>query len=206
MTNIALDYLGQARMFYQYIAELSEDGSTEDSIAYLRDTHEYRNCLLVELPNGDWAQTVLKIFFISAWQSGLYKQLRQCPDERLAAISAKSLKEVNYHLSWSADWMKRFGNGTAESNQRVNDALVYLWNYTGELFCQLPASKELVNYSSLEINWLQAIGDVFNESSLQVPNAIPFQQGGYHGRHTEYLGYILAEMQWLQRVYPGCEW
>lgn len=206
LTNISLDYLGQARNFYQYAAEVKGDGATEDSIAYLRDAHEFRNHLLVELPNGDWGQTVLKILFLSAWQKPLYQQLSNCADERIAAVAAKSLKEVSYHLRWSSEWVTRLGTGTAESKARMTNALADLWAYTGELFEQSTYSQGWVDYSQVKNEWHDKIAETFQAAGLNVPEDAFFQKGGISGIHTEHLGYLLAEMQFLQKTYPGNEW
>lgn len=206
MTNIALDHLGQARYCYQHIAALKGGGATEDSIAYLRDANGYRNYLLVELPNGDWAQTLVKIFLFAVWQKEMYGQLLQCSDEQMAAIAEKSLKEVSYHVSWSSEWIIRFGDGTAESNKRVRDAIDYLWSYKGELFEDNNDSLSEVDHSALKINWQQTVEAVFATATIAMPAGNGFHTGGTKGIHTEYLGYILAEMQWLQRVYPGSSW
>ena len=140
ISNIALDFIGQARNFYQYAAELSGNGATEDSLAFLRDVPEFKNVLITELPNGDWAQTTLRQFLFSAYQYYSYQQLQNSSDTRLAAIAAKSLKEVTYHLRWSSEWVIRLGDGTEESKQRLLTAVDELWNFTGELF--LPAGYE----------------------------------------------------------------
>lgn len=206
ITNIALDYLGQARMFFQYIAEIKNDGSTEDSIAYLRDAQEYRNHLLAELPNGDWAQTVLKIFFFAAWQKGVYEQLLYSNDRGLSAIAEKSLKEVRYHLKWSNDWVIRLGDGSSESHARINNALGYLWNYTGELFEPLPGKMAGIDYGKLKEDWQLIIDRELQVATLETPVSIPFHSGGLNGIHTEHLGYILTDLQWMQRVYPNSEW
>jgi ring-1,2-phenylacetyl-CoA epoxidase subunit PaaC len=206
MTNIALDYLGQSRNFFQYIANLKDDGATEDSIAYLRDAHQYRNHLLVELPNGDWAQSILKIFFFAAYQRPLYLQLLQDSDVQFAAIAEKSLKEVSYHLKWSSDWVIRLGDGTEESNERMNNAIAYLWNYTGELFEEIPGGMGVTDQALLKNLWLENVKSVFEKAALTLPAVLPFQTGGLRGIHTEHLGYILADMQYLQRVYPNSEW
>ncbi|MES2647737.1 MAG: 1,2-phenylacetyl-CoA epoxidase subunit PaaC [Bacteroidota bacterium] len=206
MTNIALDYLGQARHFYQYIAALKMDGSTEDSIAYLRDAHQYRNHLLVELPNGDWGQTILKIFLFAAFQKPLYEQLQQGKDEHLAAIAEKSLKEVNYHLSWSSDWVIRLGDGTQESKERMVKAIDYVWDYTGELFELISVEPIAINYDLIMQAWFDTLEKIFDKATLLIPSRKPYQTGGLKGNHTEHLGFVLAEMQWLQRVYPNSEW
>ena len=206
MTNIALDYLGQARNFYQYAAVLRGDGATEDSIAYLRDAGEYRNHLMVELPNGDWAQTILKIFFFAAYQKILYQQLLDSPDTQIAAIAEKGLKEISYHLKWSRDWIIRLGDGTTESNQRIKKAIEALWPFTGELFEPPPSGIGGIDYHVIQDEWMSAVSSIFIKATLTLPGMIAYQTGGLKGIHTEHLGYILAEMQWLQRVYPYSEW
>lgn len=208
ITNISLDLLGQSRNFYQYAAALinSNGGKeTEDSLAYLRGEREFKNLLLVELPNGDWAQTILRQFFFSVYQSLLYRQLQNGKDNQLAAIAEKSLKEITYHIKWSSEWVIRLGDGTEESNHRIKNAVNYLWEYTGELF--IPASYEtLADPSSIKEQWHQKVKEVFEEATLTIPGPVYMQTGGKEGTHTENLGYILAEMQTLQRTYPGAEW
>lgn len=212
ITNISLDLIGQARNFYQYAAQLRADGSTEDSLAYRRTEREFKNCLLAEQPNGDWAQTVLRQFFFSAYQHLLYQQLQHHSDEQLAAIAAKSLKEVTYHLRWSSEWVIRLGDGTEESRGRLQQALDQLWMYTGELF--EPADYEAavilqgnaVNTELFKEEWTQKVKEVLEEATLAVPGQTFMQKGGKQGIHTEHLGYILTELQYLQRTYPGAEW
>lgn len=212
ISNIALDFIGQARNFYQYAAELSGNGATEDSLAFLRDVPEFKNVLITELPNGDWAQTTLRQFLFSAYQYYYYQQLQNSIDTRLAAIAAKSLKEVTYHLRWSSEWVIRLGDGTEESKQRLLTAVDELWNFTGEMF--LPAAYETallqenisVDPSIIRQQWHQKVQEVFAEATIQIPEKSWAQQGGKTGIHTEHFGYILAEMQFLQRAYPGAEW
>lgn len=208
ISNIALDCLGQARNFYQYAAELSGNGATEDTLAYLRDEIDFKNCMLVELPNGDWAQTVLRQFFFSTYQYFLYQQLQHSADQRLAAITAKALKEVSYHLRWSSEWVIRLGDGTEESHARIQNAIENLWNYTGEMFITAEYEKDIdvADPSHLKKQWEEKIRSVFEEATLSVPEQSWMHSGGKEGRHTEHLGYILAEMQFLQRAYPGAEW
>lgn len=200
ITNISLDLIGQARSFYQYAAELL--GATEDKLAYLRDVRDFKNCLLCELPNGDWAQTILRQFFFSSYQYILCQQMLEWPDERLAAIAEKSLKEVTYHVRWSSEWVIRLGDGTEESQARMLKAIDYLWPFTGELFT--PASYETTTLNKQP--WQQRVEDIFTEATLPLPGNVWMQTGGKEGRHTEHLGYILAEMQYMQRAYPDCEW
>ena len=212
ISNIALDFIGQARNFYQYAAELAGNNATEDTLVFLRDVPEYKNVLITELPNGDWAQTTLRQFLFSTYQYYFYQQLQNSSDTRLAAIAAKSLKEVTYHLRWSSEWVIRLGDGTEESKQRLLTAVDELWNFTGELF--LPAAYETalmqedigVDLSIIREQWHQKVQEVFAEATIQIPEKSWAQQGGKTGIHTEHLGYILAEMQFLQRAYPGAEW
>lgn len=209
ITNITLDLLGQSRNFYQHAASLinlsgKQDDATEDSLAYLRTERDYKNLLITELPNGDWAQTILRQFFFSVYQSLLYTELLNNKDAQLVAIAEKSLKEITYHIKWSSEWVIRLGDGTAESNDRMKKAIDYLWMYTGEFF--IPVAYEDVNTSLLKDKWFQKVNEVFEEAGLSVPQNAYMQQGGKTGNHTEYLGYILAEMQSLQRTYPGAAW
>lgn len=207
ITNISLDQLGQSRNFYQYAATLIGNGTTEDSLAYLRTEREFKNCLLAEQPNGDWAQTVLRQFFLSAFQFLLYQKLQHNPDEQIAAITAKALKEVTYHQRWSSEWVIRLGDGTEESHQRMLNAIDELWRYTGELF--VAADYEAAagfDVASLKEEWMKKITSVFEEATLPVPEKVFMQTGGKTGTHTEHLGFILAEMQYLQRAYPNSEW
>lgn len=225
LTNMALDLLGQSRNFYQYAAQLinanAVEGSkapspggegvggevTEDSLAYLRKEHEFKNCLLVEQPNGDWAQTVLRQLFFSAYQYLLYKKMQEGSDAQLAAIAAKALKEVTYHRRWSSEWVIRLGDGTDESHARMLKAIEALWPYTGELF--MTADYEAAcGYDMLQFQeaWMQNISEVFAEATLPLPQNVYMQKGGKQGVHTEHMGYILTELQYVQRAYPGCEW
>lgn len=219
ITNISLDLLGQSRNFYQHAAALINKSiqdpaniATEDSLAYLRPEREFKNLLITELPNGDWTQTILRQFFFSVYQSLLYEQLLQSTDEQLAAIAQKSIKEITYHIRWSSEWVIRLGDGTAESNAKMKNAIEKLWEYTGEFF--IPSDYEMESAHEglatdpglLNQAWLQKISLVFEEATLPVP-AIGFMQtGGKQGIHTEHLGFILAEMQTLQRTYPGADW
>ncbi|MCG2616115.1 phenylacetate-CoA oxygenase subunit PaaC [Terrimonas sp. NA20] len=212
ITNISLDLIGQARNFYQYAAIIRNDGSTEDTLAYLRDAREFRNLLLVELPNGDWGSTILRQFFFSNYQHLLYTKLQQSNDEQLAAIAAKALKEVTYHLRWSSEWVIRLGDGTAESHRRMNDALQELWPYTGEMFIPVPFEKEIANKQtapdpgSLKDAWMEKTAEIFHAATLDLPGNVFMHTGGKEGNHTEHIGFVLAEMQFLQRAYPGAEW
>lgn len=207
ITNISLDLIGQARNFYQYAAESIGNNTTEDSLAYLRTEREFKNCLLVEQPNGDWAQTILRQFLFSSYQYFLFQKLKDFSDEKIAAIAAKSLKEITYHVRWSADWVIRLGDGTEESNQRINNALQSLWQFTGELFIPSEFEKELkIDFDLIKEEWMQKVIEVFNKATLTIPEKIFMQTGGKNGIHTEHMGFILTELQYLQRTYPGVEW
>ena len=220
ITNITLDLVGQARSFYQYAAQLinrnteSADskippagggGASEDTLAYHRAEREFKNCLLVEQPNGDWAQTILRQFLFSAYQYYLYQYLQEYKDDTLKAIAEKSLKEVSYHLRWSSEWVIRLGDGTEESHLRIENAIIELWRYTGELFLPAPYEKELdIDVASLKYQWSLKVKTIFDEATLTVPSGVFMQEGGKTGIHTEHLGFILTELQYVQRVYPGC--
>ncbi len=205
ITNISLDLLGQSRNFYQYAASLIGGDATEDSLAYLRKEREFKNLLLVEQPNGDWAQTILRQYLYSQFQYLLFEKLQECNDEQLAAIAAKSIKETAYHVRWSSEWVIRLGDGTEESHQRMLKAIDELWRYTGEMF--MPAVYEtIVDVSLLKNEWLQKAADIFTEATLPVPEKVFMQAGGKQGKHTEHLGYILTELQYIQRAYPNSHW
>lgn len=211
ITNISLDLIGQARNFYQYAATLIGNGTTEDSLAYLRKEREFKNCLLVEQPNGDWAQTILRQFLFSQYQYLLFEQLQHSKNEQLAAIAEKSLKEVTYHLRWSGEWVIRLGDGTRESHKRMLKAIDELWRYTGEMFIPADYEKEIgIDFKKIKEDWQRKVETVFDEATLISPSdsegAAFMQTGGKAGKHTEHLGYILTELQYMQRAYPGCEW
>ena len=226
ITNISLDLIGQARNFYQYAATLyngfdeNEKSAVdnyiprlwkeynrdlqEDDLALLRDEHQYLNLLISELPRRDWAFSVLRQFFFSAYQFYLYQKLEQKSDAQLASIAEKSIKETAYHLRWSGEWVIRLGDGTEESNIRIKSALADVWLFTGEMFA--PAAYEEIDVSSIKEQWMKKVETVFEEATLEVPKTTWSQSGGKEGRHTEYFGYLLTEMQHLQRVYPNAIW
>jgi ring-1,2-phenylacetyl-CoA epoxidase subunit PaaC len=205
ITNISLDLLGQARNFYQYAAAKIGGEATEDSLAYLRKEREFKNLLLVEQANGDWGQTILRQYLYSQFQYLLYEQLQNSKDEQLAAIAAKSIKETTYHLRWSREWVIRLGDGTAESHDRMLKAIDELWRYTGEMF--VPADYEtIVDVKALKESWEEKVKVVFEESTLPIPDKAFMQTGGKEGKHTEHLGYILTELQYVQRAYPNSQW
>jgi ring-1,2-phenylacetyl-CoA epoxidase subunit PaaC len=212
-TNVALDLLGQTRMWYEYAAELEGKGRDEDQLAYLRDAHEFRNCLLLEQPNGNYADTLVRQFYFDTWHYFLIEGLTRSSDARIAAIAEKSLKEVTYHLRRSGDLVVRLGDGTDVSHARTQAAADELWMYSGEVFAYDAIDEAMVAAGvapaaeQLRAQWLAHVGDIFAEATLAMPPADAWMQGGgKQGRHSEHLGYILAEMQFLQRAYPGVSW
>ncbi|MFG3297732.1 1,2-phenylacetyl-CoA epoxidase subunit PaaC [Micromonospora chersina] len=204
LANIALDQLGAARLLLTYAGELEGAGRDEDTLAYLRGDREFRNCLLVELPNGDFAVTMAKLFFLAAWQLPLYTALSGCADERLAAIGAKARKESAYHLDHASLWVKRLGDGTDESHRRMQDAVDQVWPYTHELFTADPAAP--VDPATLRADFDAVVSAVLDEATLTRPADGWAPGGGRDGVHTEHLSYLLAEMQVLHRAHPGARW
>jgi ring-1,2-phenylacetyl-CoA epoxidase subunit PaaC len=212
LTNVALDFMGRSRMFYGYAAELDANGRTEDDIAFLRDCREYRNLLINELPNGDFAFTLARQLMIDVYDVGFFTALAKSQDEMLAAIAAKAIKESRYHLRRSEDWIKRLGDGTDESHRRVQDAFNQLWAYWPEMFemsvdeQQLLAAGIAVDKSTLKAGWVSSMHAILLEATLSIPGDDVSIGGGRDGVHTEHLGFLLAEMQFLQRAYPGQQW
>lgn len=212
LTNIALDLLGQARLLLTYAGELEGQGRTEDDLAGFRDAHQFRNVLLVEQPNGDWAHTIVRQFFFDVYHYYHYQALLQSRDERLAAIAQKALKEVTYHLRYSSEWTIRLGDGTEESHRRMQEAVDDLWMYTGELTTPNDVERQAAetgvgsDLEQIRPLWEAKVQEVLQEATLRLPMNNWMQSGGKDGRHTEHLGYILAEMQFMQRAYPGLQW
>lgn len=216
LANTALDILGQARMWLTLAGEIEGAGRDEDALAYHRDAPQFLNPLLVERPNGDYAQTMVRQFFYDVWHYYLLQGLAQSADERVAAIAAKGIKEVAYHVRRSSDLVVRLGDGTDESHARMQAAVDELWRYTGELFTDDEIDRDAAarglgcELASLREPWLARVREVLQEATLTVPDeAQAFHallRGGRQGRHTEDLGYVLAEMQHLQRAYPGAVW
>lgn len=212
LANFALDQIGQARMLLSYAGEIEGKGRGEDQLAFLRDGWDFRNVLLVELPNGDFAQTMLRFFFYSAFAKLFYEKLAASRDARLAAIAQKALKEVSYHLKHAADWVIRLGDGTPESHARMEHGLREVWPYTAELFKadeldrRMAAAGLGVDPSALKVGWDALVDAMLAEATLARPDDAWAPDGGKRGVHTEHLGYLLAEMQVMQRAYPGMEW
>jgi ring-1,2-phenylacetyl-CoA epoxidase subunit PaaC len=212
LSNIALDLLGQARMWLSYAGELEGRGRDEDKLAFLRDVRAYRNCLLVEQPNGHYGQTLMRQFFFDSWHYFLLDALAGSRDARIAAIAEKSRKEVRYHLRRSSDLVVRLGDGTDVSHARMQEAADELWPFTGEMFIYDEVDEAMVEQGvaqpadTLHAGFMQHVTQVFAQATLDVPPEAYMQRGGKQGRHTERLGYILAEMQFLQRAYPEAQW
>ncbi len=212
MTNIALDLVGQARSLYALAAEVQNEGKTEDDLAFLRDVFDFKNLLLVEQPNGDFAYTVVRQFFFSAFQLPFYKELCHSKNEILRGVAEKAVKEVSYHLRWSSEWVIRLGDGTEESHRRIQKAVNDLWTYSGEAFMADDLDNWAVeNGIGVDLNSIKpifnkTIDDVLNEATLVKPAANFMQSGGKQGTHSEHLGFLLAEMQFLQRAYPNSKW
>jgi ring-1,2-phenylacetyl-CoA epoxidase subunit PaaC len=210
--NLALDLIGQSRSFYTYAGEIEGKGRDEDALAYLRDAGDWRNVLLVEQPNGDFAQSIVRHLLYSAFAHPYFEALARSKDETLAAIAAKAVKEMAYHVRHTAEWTIRLGDGTEESRRRAQLALDELWPYTGELFETDDIERALINDgiavdpSACRSRWSSTLDHVFDEATLTRPRDGYMQSGGRSGRHSEHLGFILTELQFLQRTYPGARW
>jgi ring-1,2-phenylacetyl-CoA epoxidase subunit PaaC len=212
LANIGLDLLGQARELYSYAARVEGKGNDEDKFAYLRDVRQYRNLLLLEQPNGDFARTMVRQFFYSAFADLYWRAMMKSGDATLAAIAAKSEKESAYHLRHSSEWMVRLGDGTAESHRRAQLAIDDLWAYTGEMFEVDDSERALIeggialDPALLYPQWLKTVSEVVDEATLKLPKSDWMQQGGRSGRHSEHLGHLLSELQSMQRTFPGAAW
>ena len=212
LTNIALDLIGQARLFLKYAAELEGSGKTEDDLAFLRDGAEFRNVLLVEQPNGDYGQTIVRQFFFDQFMYEFYSALTHSKEQRFAEIAQKSLKEVTYHLRHSSGWFIRLGDGTEESQRRMQQAMDRLWCFTGELFSTDEVDEVLLqagiapDIQGIKSKWETSVATVCSEATIKIPDNPWMASGGKTGRHSEHLGYLLADMQFLQRAYPGATW
>ena len=212
LTNISLDLLGQVRSYYQYAAQLQGGDVTEDTIAFLRMEREYKNVLLVEQPNTDFAYSITRQFLFDIFHLALLEELQNSKDEMLSAIAKKSIKEVLYHTRFSSDWIKRLGDGTEESHKRIQTAINDLWVFTDELFHQTEADKAMVaegigvDVTGLKAGFYQKANTILEEATLKTPTIEYFQKGGKQGIHSEHMGYILTEMQFMQRTHPNMNW
>jgi len=212
LANTALDLIGQTQMWLGLAGEVQAEERTADNLAYLRDVAQFRNVLLVERPNGDFGNTLMRQFLFDAWHHEMLKALQSSSDPRVAEIAAKAVKEVSYHLERSADLVVRLGDGTEESRKRMQIALDDTWAYTGELFLADESDRAVAeagiapNPESLKAGWDAVVNDVLDQATLMRPEGTFVQKGGKRGVHTEHLGFILADMQFLQRAYPGATW
>ncbi len=212
LANVALDLIGQARLLLTYAGEVEGMGRDEDDIAFLREHGQYLNPVLVEQPNGDFGQTIVRQVLIDAFQLELFQRMVASTDERLAAIAAKAVKEVRYHLRYSSGWLVRLGDGTLESHARVQSALNALWPYTVELFAEDELDRAMADggvapqLSDVHAAWRPRIDAILTEATLERPLDRAHSWHGKRGQHSEHLGYILAEMQHLQRAYPEARW
>jgi ring-1,2-phenylacetyl-CoA epoxidase subunit PaaC len=212
LANVALDMVGQARLFLTYAGEIEGRGRGEDDLAFLREHRDYLNVILVEQPNGDFAQTMVRQVLIDAFQLELFERMAASTDERLAAIAAKSVKETRYHFRYSSGWLVRLGDGTEDSHSRAQAALQRLWPYTVELFAEDELDRAMSDQgiapplANVRSAWLARIDEVLAEATLQRPADRAHAWHGKRGEHSEHLGYLLAEMQHMQRTYPGARW
>jgi len=212
MTNISLDLFGQVRSYFQYAAKLIGGDATEDTIAFLRKEREYKNVLLVEQPNQDFANSIARQFLFDVYHLLVLEELQNSNDETLSAIAKKSIKEVSYHTRFSSDWIRRLGDGTEESQNKIQTAINDLWIFTDELFHQTDADKAMVSegigvdVTLLNENYYKKVNEILEEATLQTPTIEYFQKGGKQGIHSEHMGYLLAQMQYMQLAYPNMNW
>ena len=210
--NFSLDYIGQARMYYTYAGEREGDGRDEDDFAFLRPEHDYRNLLLVEQPNGHFGDSTVRQFLFESWYVLLLEALTRCSDEGISIIAARAIKEVRYHLRHSSQWLIRLGDGTEESHARVQASLDELWRFTGEMFApddlddEMRAAFNGPHLEVIETQWRESVAAVLAEATLDMPDDQWMATGGKQGQHSEYMGFLQAEMQHLQRAYPGATW
>lgn len=212
LTNLALDLIGQATEFYQYAAKVEDKGRNEDDLAFLRIEREYKNILLVEQTNGDFGKTITRSFFFDHFQLLLFERLQHSKDEQLAAIAEKSLKEVKYHVKHNSEWLIRLGDGTEESHNRVQESVTDLSRFVDELFYQDEVDQHLIDKgiaidtATFRDEYNENIQRILDQATLSLPEKNWQLDGGRKGVHSEHLGYLLAELQYIQRAYPGMEW
>ena len=212
LTNISLDLLGQTRSYYKYAASVAGDDRTEDDIAFLRLERAYKNVLLVEQPNDHFGFIMGRQFLFDMYHAMLMEALQNSPDETLAAIAKKGIKEVSYHLRFSSDWVKRLGDGTQESHEKMQEAIDGLWKFTDELFHTTEADLAMieaevgVDVRTFRDSYYKKVGEVLTEATLIIPESKYFQKGGKEGIHSEHMGYLLSDLQYMQRTYPNMKW
>ncbi len=210
--NFSLDYIGQARMFYTYAGEREGAGRDEDDLAFVRPEREYQNLLLVEQPNGHFGDSTVRQVLFESWYVLLLEALTRCSDEGISVIAARAVKEVRYHLRHSSQWLIRLGDGTEESHGRVQQSLDDLWKFTGEMFSpdelddEMRAAFNGPHLEVVETRWRENVSTIIAQATLSMPDDQWMASGGKEGRHSEHLGFLLAEMQYLQRTYPGATW
>jgi len=212
LTNIGLDMIGQARSLYQYAAKLSDTYTSEDDLAFMRDEREWCNFLLVEQPNGNFADTIARQYFYDVWHLAYLEQMTESKDEHLAAVAAKSVKEALYHVRHSSNWVKRLGDGTPLSKERMQAGIDEMWIFTPEMFESDELDQRMLSagigadLSLVQQNWQQGVTAVLKEATLDIPEEAFPLNGGRQGIHTQHMGFLLAEMQILPRSLPGCDW
>jgi ring-1,2-phenylacetyl-CoA epoxidase subunit PaaC len=212
LTNMSLDLFGQVRHYFQYAAELLGEDKTEDDVAMLRLPHEYRNVLLVEQPNTNFAHVIGRQFLFDAYHLLLLQHLQHSKDKHISAVAKKSLKEVKYHYRFSSEWVKRLGDGTEVSHEKMQEAIDHLWSYTEELFELSPIEAAMqeagigADLALIKKEYYQNVTTILEEATIEVPETKWSKSGGKKGVHTEYMGYILAELQYMQRTYPNMTW
>ena len=212
LTNMSLDLFGQSRMLYSYVAELKGDGETEDTLAFRRNEREFFNFLISERPNGHFGETIVRSFFVDAFNFHFYTKLKESKNEVLSAFAEKSLKEVIYHLRHTSQWVIRLGDGTEESKEKVQGSIDSLWPYTEDMFDMNEGDRQLVkegvaiDLDSIKTDWKKTIDDVLTKAKLTLPENAYMHKGSRKGLHSEFLGHLLCEMQYIQRSYPNSEW
>lgn len=212
LANIALDLIGQATLYLKLAGETEGKGRSEDDLAYFRDAIDYRNVQLVEMPNGDYAMTMVRQFFFDVFSYHVLEQLQSSKHNEIAGIAAKGFKEVRYHVRHSSEWVVRMGDGTEESHNRAQKAVNDLWRYTGEMFQADDVDRAMLSegigadLDAIKPKWNEIVADVLNRATLVIPDDPPAMTGGRRGRHTEYLGHMLSEMQIVARSHPGAQW
>ncbi|MBL0328791.1 MAG: phenylacetate-CoA oxygenase subunit PaaC [Bacteroidetes bacterium] len=212
LINIALDFVGNATSILGYAGQVEGKGRTEDDLAFMRGEREFRNLLITEQPNGDFANTIARQFLFDTYMFFLYEELKSSKDETIAAIAVKSHKEITYHLRHTTEWMLRLGDGTAESHERLQNGLNDLWMFTSEMFDMDEVDTLLMkegiapDLNKVKANWEKRVHEVLAEATLEIPTTTFKQKGSKEGKHSEHLGFLLAEMQYVHRAYPGAKW
>jgi len=212
LTNISLDNFGQTRTIFSHIAELENNGKTEDDYAYRRNERQFFNALIVERPNGHFGDTIARGFLFDAFQLHFYQELSKSCNEFLAGLAAKSLKEVQYHVRHSGEWVVRLGDGTEESKEKIQQSINEMWEYTGDMFTTNDSINKLTedgiapDYSVIMDKWTKTVEEVLYRATLKKPEECYMQKGSLSGLHSEFLGHLLGDMQYLQRAYPDAKW